>query len=53
MDFAVSADHRVILKETEKKDMYLHLEVELKKQWNMKVMVMPILISVLGTPKDW
>ena len=31
MDFAVSADHRVKLKESEKKDKYLDLARELKK----------------------
>ena len=32
MDLAVLADHRVKLKESEKKDMYLDLARELKKQ---------------------
>ena len=31
MDFAVPADHRVKLKESEKRDMYLDLARELKK----------------------
>ena len=31
VDFAVPADHRVKLKESEKKDKYLHLARELKK----------------------
>ena len=37
MDFAVLADHRVKLKESEKKDKYLDLARELKKLLNMKV----------------
>ena len=49
MDFAVPADHRVKLKESEKKDKYLDLTRELKELWNMKVMVIPIVIGVLGT----
>ena len=49
MDFAVLADHRVKLKESEKKDKYLDLAWELKELWNMKVIVIPIVIGVLGT----
>ena len=36
VDFAVPADHRINLKEIEKKDKYLDLASELKKLWNMK-----------------
>ena len=58
MDFAVPADHRVKLKESEKKDLYPVLAWESKKPWNMKVRFIPILIGVLGTVpygwyKDW
>ena len=49
VDFAVSADHRINLKESEKKDKYLDLARELKKLWNMKVTVVPIVIGTLGT----
>ena len=45
MDFAVPADHRIKLKENEKRDRYLDLARELKKLWNMKVTVIPIVIS--------
>ena len=38
-----------MLKESEKKDKYLDLTSELKKLWNMKVMVIPIVIAALGT----
>ena len=48
MDFAVSADHKVKLKENVKKDKQLHLARELKKQWNIKVTIIPIVIGVLG-----
>ena len=34
VDFAVPADHRIKLKECEKKDKYLDFERELKKLWN-------------------
>ena len=37
------------MKESEKNDKYLDLARELKKQWNMKVTVIPIVIGALGT----
>ena len=49
VDFAVPADHRVKLKECEKRDKYLNLARELKKLWNMKVTIIPIVIGDLGT----
>ena len=49
VDFAVLADHRINLKECEKKDKYLDLARELKKLWNMKVTIVPIVIGALGT----
>ena len=49
VDFAVPADHRINLKEYEKKDKYLDLARELKKLWNMKVTIVPIVIGVFGT----
>ena len=47
--FAVPADHRINLKESEKKDKYLDLARELKKLWTMKVTIVPIVIGALGT----
>ena len=49
VDFAVPADHRIKLKECDKKDKYLDLARELKKLWNMKVKIVPIVIGSLGT----
>ena len=49
VDFAVPADHKINLKESEKKDKYLDLARELKKLWNMKVTIVPIVIGALGT----
>ena len=46
--FAVSADHRIKLKEYEKRDKYLDLARELKKLWNMKVTIIPIVIGAFG-----
>ena len=50
MDFTVPANHREKLKESKKKDKYLDLAWDLKKkQWKIKVMVIPIVIGTLGT----
>ena len=53
MDFAVFMDHRVKIKESEMKDKYWDFARELSKQWNIRVTMIPIVISVLETvPKD-
>ena len=49
VDFAVPADHWVKLKEGQKKNKYFDLVRELKKLWNMKVTIIPIVIGTLGT----
>ena len=49
VDFAVPADHRIKPKEFEKKDKYQDLASELKKLWNIKVMIVPIVIGAFGT----
>ena len=49
-DFAVPADHKIKLKKYEKKDKYLDLDLsrELKKLWNIIVMIVPIVIGILA-----
>ena len=49
VDFAVPADHRINLKECAKKDKYLDLTRELKKLWNMKMTIVPIVIDTFCT----
>ena len=49
MGFALTADHRVKLKENEKGDKYLDFVRELKKLRNMKVTVRLIVVGALGT----
>ena len=49
VDFAVPADHRIKLKECEKKDKYLDLARELKKLLNMQVTIIPSVIGAFGT----
>ena len=48
VDFAVPADHRIKLKECEKKAKYLDLTIESKKLWNMKVTILPIVIGAFS-----
>ena len=48
VNFAVPADHKIKLKESEKKDKYLDLARELKKLWNMKVTIISIVIGAFG-----
>ena len=49
VNFAVPADHIINLKECEKKDKYLDIARDLKKLWNMKVTIVPIVIGAFGT----
>ena len=49
MDLAGLADHRVKLKESEKKYKYQDPVRELSKLCNMKVTVVPTVIGALGT----
>ena len=49
VDFAVTADHRIKLKECETKDKYLELAKGLKKLWNMQVTIIPIVIGAFET----
>ena len=51
--FAVPADNRIKLKESEKKDKYFDLARELKKLWNMSVMIVAILIGAFGRLGSW
>ena len=48
VDFTVSADLRIKLKECEKKDKYHNLARELKKLWNMKLTIEPIVTGAFG-----
>ena len=48
MYFAVAEEHKVKTKESEKINKYLDLARELKKLWNIKVVVISILVDLLG-----
>ena len=49
VDFTVPMDHRVKIKESEKRDKYLDLARELRKLLNIKVTVITVVIGALGT----
>ena len=49
VDFAVPADHRINLKESERKDKYLDLARELTKLWSIRVTTVPIITGALST----
>ena len=49
MNVVIPADLIVKIEESKKSDNYLHLARELRKLWNMRVTVIPIVIGALGT----
>ena len=49
MDYAIPVDHRVKIKESEKRDKYLDLARELEQLLYMKVSVITVVIGALGT----
>ena len=48
IDFAIPYDSKIELKEQEKIEKYQDLRRELKKIWNMKVNITPIVIGAMG-----
>ena len=48
IDFAISGDRNIVIKEEEKLDKYQVLIIELQKVWNVKVVVIPVAIGALG-----
>ena len=48
IDFAFSCDRNIVIKEQEKIGKYQVLIIELQKVWNVKVVVIPVAIGVLG-----
>ena len=47
IDFAISGDQNIIIKEEEKIDKYQVLIIELQKVWNVKVVVIPVVIGAV------
>ena len=48
IDFAIFGDRNIVIKEQEKIDKYQVLIIELQKVWNVKVVVIPVVIGALG-----
>ena len=51
VDMTVPSDRNIALKETEKKCKYKDLELEIQRMWHMKTVVIPVVVSALGTVK--
>ena len=47
IDFAISGDRNIVIKEEEKIDKYQVLIIELQKVWNVKVVVIPVVIGAV------
>ena len=49
IDLAVSGDQNITAKEQEKITKYQDLRIKVEKQWDVKAVVVPIVVSALGT----
>ena len=49
IDFAIPGDQNIAIKEQEKIGKYQDLRIELQKVWNVKVVVIPVVIGALRT----
>ena len=51
IDMTVPSDRNIALKEIGKKSKYKDLELEIKRKWHMKTIVIPVVVGALGTVK--
>ena len=51
IDMTVPSDRNIALKEIEKKSKYNDLELEIQRMWQMKTVVIPVVVGALGTVK--
>ena len=49
VDFAILMDHHVKEKEVEKIDKYMDLAAEIRRQFRVKAVIVPIVLAALGT----
>ena len=49
VDFAIPMDHHVKEKEEEKIDKYMDLAAEVRRQFSVKTVIVPIVLGALGT----
>ena len=52
IDITVPSDRNIALKEIEKKGKYKDLELEIQRMWQMKTVVIPVVVGALGTVKE-
>ena len=52
IDVACPGDHNLVAKRNEKLFRYSDLRLEIARLWNMKTVIVPIIIGALGSPKD-
>lgn len=51
IDVAIPDDHNIMIKEAEKISKYKDLEIEIKRMWNTKASIVPVVIGTLGVVK--
>ena len=51
IDITVTSDRNIALKEIEKKSNYKDLELEIRRMWHIKTVVIPVVVGVFGTVK--
>ena len=49
VDYAIPVDHHVKEKEEEKIDKYMDLAAEVRRQFRVKTVIVPIVLGALGT----
>jgi hypothetical protein len=48
IDVAIPADRNVVQKEAEKKLKYKSLSIEIQRMWNLKCVILPVIIGATG-----
>ena len=51
IDMTVPSDRNIALKEIEKKSKYKDLELEIQRMWQMKSIMIPVVVGARGTVK--
>ena len=51
IDMTVPSDRNIALKEIEKKSKYKDLGLEIQRMWHIKTVVIPVVVSALGSVK--
>ena len=51
IDMNVPSGRNIALKETEKKNKYKDLELDIQRMWHMRTEVIPVVVDALGTIK--